>query len=76
MNVSVELTRDLLKYLDSKVGREYTSRSEVTRDAVRKMMHEELKQKARLRNLTVEQMEKTREDVARELLKGKYREYA
>ena len=76
MNVSVELTKDLLRYLDCKVGKEYTSRSEVARDAIRKMMHEELRQKARLRNLTTDEMERTREDVAKGLLKGKYREYA
>ena len=76
MNVSVELTKDLLRYLDCKVGREYTSRSEVTRDAIRKMMHDELKLKARLKNLTIDELERTREDVAKGLIKGKYREYA
>ena len=76
MNVSVELTRDLLKYMDGKVGREYKSRSEAVRDAIRLMIREDLRRQARLKDVTKERLSETRDHVAEELLRGKYRTYA
>ena len=75
MNVSIELTKDLLKYLDGKVGVGYTSRSEVTRDAIRKLIQEDIRRQARLKMITLRDLDGERKSVAGELIEKKYRHY-
>ena len=75
MNISIEVTKDLLDYLDGKVGQGYTSRSEVTRDAIRKLIQEDIRREARMRSLTLDELNKTRIDISGELIEKKYRHY-
>lgn len=75
MNISIEVTKDLLKYLDGKVGNGYTSRSEVARDAFRKLMQEDIRRQARLKSISLQDLEKARKDVCKTLIEERYRHY-
>ena len=68
MNISIEVTTEIKDYLDYQVKKGYKSRSEVVRDAIRRMIKEEIRHEARKKNITLKDLEKTRDDVAKELL--------
>lgn len=77
MNISIEITGELLKYLDRKTAEEgYKSRSETIRDAIRRMIREDLRQEAKVKQITEEDLEGVRDGVAKELLRKDYRGYA
>jgi putative addiction module CopG family antidote len=76
MNISIELTGDLLEYLDSKVkGGLYKSRSEVIRSAIREMIHRDLEGQLRASGLTPGKIRKLRKQVAGELIAKKFKEF-
>jgi putative addiction module CopG family antidote len=75
MNISVELTEDLLEYLDSKVKSGlYKSRSEVIRSAIRDMIKQDLENRLRASGLTPAKIKQLRKKVAGELIAKKYKE--
>ncbi|WP_202319740.1 ribbon-helix-helix domain-containing protein [Archaeoglobus neptunius] len=72
MNVSIELTPELLEYLERKVkSRRYKSRSEVVREAIRMMMKADLERILEEKGLDLEKFEKEREKVSGELIEKK-----
>ncbi len=73
MNISVEVTGNLLKYLDSKVrSGMYKSRSEVVRQAIREMIEDDLAGQLEAKGITLDDIEDLREEVSPELLERKY----
>ena len=73
MNISVEVTGNLLEYLDKKVQSGlYKSRSEVVREAIREMIQRDLKELMEAKGITIEELEKLREEVSGELIKKKF----
>jgi Arc/MetJ-type ribon-helix-helix transcriptional regulator len=73
MNISVELTKDLIGYLKSKEkSRLYTSRSEVVRDALRRMMMDDLSMAAG--TITMSEFKKMRKRVGEEIVKERFPE--
>lgn len=73
MNISVEVTGNLLKYLDAKVKSGlFKSRSEVVRQAIREMIQIDLAAQLETKGITVEDIERMREDMAEELQGKKY----
>jgi len=73
MNVSVEVTGNLLDYLDQKVKQGYyKSRSEVVRNAIRLMIQKDIEEQLRLKGLDPETFEKIREETSGELLEKKF----
>ena len=73
MNVSVEVTGNLLEYLDQKVkqGR-YKSRSEVVRNAIRLMIQKDLEEQLRQKGLDPETFKEIRKETSGELLDTKF----
>lgn len=73
MNISVELTGNLLEYLDSKVRMgHYKSRSEVVRQAIREMIQQDLAGQLEAKGITMNDIDALREEVSVELVKRKY----
>ncbi len=73
MNISVEVTPDLLKYLDGKVkAGMFKSRSEVVREAIRDMIQRDLQEQLKAKGITPKDIDNLRDDVAKELLRKKY----
>jgi Arc/MetJ-type ribon-helix-helix transcriptional regulator len=72
MNVSIELTPDLVNYLKSKREGGYTSRSEVVRDALRKMMMDDLSLAAR--KVSPEEFENRRKIVGEDIVRARFPE--
>jgi putative addiction module CopG family antidote len=73
MNISVELTGNLLEYLDSKVRMGYyKSGSEVVRQAIREMIQQDLAGQLEAKGITMDDIESLREEVSVELVKRKY----
>lgn len=63
MNVSIEVTGDILEYLDSKVKEGlYKSRSEVVREAIRGMIQKDIEEKLKEKGLTPEELKEIREE--------------
>jgi len=74
MNISVEVTGNILEYLENKVKAGlYKSRGEVVREAIREMIRREIKEKMEIKGLTPAKFEKIREEVAGELIEKKYK---
>ena len=74
MNISVELTGSILEYIEKKVNMGlYKSRSEVIREAIRKMISDDIREQLKVRGLTEKELEKARNKVARELIGKKYK---
>ncbi len=74
MNISVEVTGNLLEYLDKKVKAGlYKSRSEVVREAIREMIQRDLQEQMQAKGITIEELEKLRGEVSGELIKKKFR---
>jgi len=75
MNISVEITGDLLEYLDIKVKSGlYKSRSEVIRSAIREMIQKDLEEQLRSKGLTPTKLRTLRKKVAGEIIAKKYKE--
>jgi len=56
MNISVEVTNDILRYLDAKVKEGlYKSRSEVVRTAIREMIQQDLSEQLKMKGITKKQ---------------------
>ena len=73
MNVSVEVTGNLLEYLDQKVKKGYfKSRSEVVRNAIRLMIQKDIEEQLRLKGLDPETFEEIRKETSGELLEKKF----
>ncbi|MFH1722866.1 MAG: ribbon-helix-helix domain-containing protein [Candidatus Altiarchaeota archaeon] len=74
MNVSVELTKDLMEYVEKKRRSGlYKSRSEVFRDALRKMINEELSSGVRSK-LSPEDFKRLRKEVGEKIVKARFPE--
>jgi len=68
MNISIELTPDLLRYLKSKEeSGTYISRSEIVRDALRRMMRDDVSVAAE--SMTMEEFERRKKEVGEELVR-------
>ena len=73
MNISVEVTGNLLKYLDSKVHSGFfKSRSEVVRQAIREMIQQDIAGQLEAKGITMDDIEALREEVSAELIERKY----
>lgn len=73
MNISIEVTGNLLDYLDKKVQLGlYKSRSEVVREAIREMIRRDLQEQMEAKGLTMEELDKLRGEVSSELIKKKF----
>ena len=73
MNISVEVTGELLDYLESKVEEGlFKSRSEVVRAAIREMIQKDIQYQLKEKGLSEEEMKKLREEEAGEILEEKY----
>ncbi len=69
MNVSIELTPQLLEYLEKKVKNgKYKSRSEVVREAIRMMMKADLERILEEKGIDLKRFEEEREKVSGELI--------
>ncbi len=75
MNVSVEVTGNLLEYLDQKVkqGR-YKSRSEAVRNAIRLMIQRDLEEQLRQSGLDPETFRDIQKETSGELLEKRFKE--
>ena len=75
MNISVEVTNDLLEYLDSKVeSGHYKSRSEVIRSAIRDYIQKDLEVQLRRKGLDPKTFKQLRKKVAGELVGKRYKQ--
>ncbi len=73
MNISIEVTGNLLKYLDSKVHSGFfKSRSEVVRQAIREMIQDDLAGQLEAKGISIDEIESLREEVSEELIERKY----
>ena len=75
MNVSVEMTGNILEYLDRKVKQGlFKSRSEAVRSAIRLMIQKDLEEQLRQRGLDPETFKTTRKETSGELLERRYKD--
>ncbi len=73
MNISIEVTENILEYLDKKVQSGfYKSRSEAVREAIRDMIQRDLKELMESKGITLENLDTLRGEVADELVKKKF----
>ncbi|MFO7991377.1 MAG: ribbon-helix-helix domain-containing protein [Thermoplasmata archaeon] len=73
MNISVEITGEILDYLETKVEEGlYKSRSEVVRAAIRDMIQKDIQMQLREKGLTPEELKKLRNENAGEVLEEKF----
>jgi putative addiction module CopG family antidote len=77
MNVSIEVTGNLLDYLDKKVKMGlYKSRSEVVRSAIRLMIQQDLEEQFKEAGLDPVEFSKARKKISGELLEKRYKDLA
>ena len=73
MNISVEVTENLLDYLDRKVQEGlYKSRSEMVREAIREMIRKDLAARMEEKGITMDNLDQLRGEVSGEIIKRKY----
>ncbi len=73
MNISVEITGNILEYLDAKVkSGMFKSRSEVVREAIRAMVQRDLMAQLSAKGISIDDIEKLREEVSPKLVERKY----
>jgi len=73
MNISVELTPELLEYIERKVrSGYYKSRSELIREAIRMMMKADIERMLEEKGIDLEKFEEEREKVSGELIEKNY----
>ena len=70
MNISLELTGNILEYLEEKVASgSYKSRGDVIKEAVREMIQRDLMKQLKEKGLnSLEEFEKARNEISGELL--------
>jgi len=74
MNISVEVTGNLLEYLNQKVeSGTYKSRSEVVRQAIRLLIQMDLEQQLKEKGIDPNNLDKLRNEVSGEVLGKKYK---
>lgn len=77
MNISVEVTENLLDYLDKKVEEGlYKSRSEMVREAIREMIRKDLATRMEEKGITMENLDQLRGEAFDEVIKRKGRDSA
>ena len=77
MNISIEVTDNILSYLDSKVKKGlYKSRSEVIREAIREMLRQDIVREMVQKGFKPEDLDKLRDEAANELFAKKYKRFA
>ena len=77
MNISVEITGNLLEYLNQKVkSGTYKSRSEVVRQAIRLLIQMDLEQQLKEKGIDPDNLDELRNEVSREVLGKKYKKLA
>ena len=77
MNISVEVTSSIVKYLDSKVRKGlYKSRSEVIREAIRELIRLDMVRELAENGFKPEDLERLRNEAADELFAKKYKRFA
>jgi len=75
MNISVEVTGTLLKYLDSKVKEGlYKSRSEAVRSAIREMIQDDISEQLKKKGVTPKELKKMRRELAGDILDKKFKD--
>lgn len=75
MNISVEVTATLLKYLDSKVKEGlYKSRSEAVRSAIREMIQDDISEQLKKKDVTPKELKKMRRKIADDILDEKFKD--
>lgn len=75
MNISIEITGEILEYLNSKVQSGlYKSRSEVIRNAIREMIQNDLEEQLRAKGITPKKLKELRKEVAGGIIVKKYKE--
>ncbi|MEA3458860.1 MAG: ribbon-helix-helix domain-containing protein [Candidatus Thermoplasmatota archaeon] len=75
MNISVEVTGTLLKYLDSKVKEGlYKSRSEAVRSAIREMIQDDISEQLKKKGVTPKELKKMRREIAGDILDKKFKD--
>ena len=74
MNISVEVTGEILEDLDNKVKNGlYKSRSEVVRSAIRELIQKDLEEQLRAKGITVKNLGKLRKEAAGEIIGRKFK---
>ena len=75
MNISIEVTGELLEYLDGKVKSGFfKSRSEVVRTAIREMIQKDLAEQLDQAGLTKENLKELRKEVSSGIIRKKFPE--
>ena len=75
MNISIEITVEILEYLNSKVESGlYKSRSEAIRNAIREMMQRDLEEQLRAKGISPKKIKQMRREAAGEIISKKYKE--
>ncbi|WP_203219045.1 ribbon-helix-helix protein, CopG family [Geoglobus acetivorans] len=73
MNISVELTPELLEYVERKVkSGYYKSRSELVREAIRMMMKADIERMLEEKGIDLEKFEEEGKKVSSELIERKF----
>lgn len=73
MNISVEITGEILDYLEAKVEEGfYKSRSEVVRAAIREMIQKDIHMQLKKKGLTPEELKRLRNENGGEILEEKF----
>jgi len=74
MNISVEITENILEYLDSKVQQGlFKSRSEVVRSAIREMIQKDIEHQLRAKGIKPRDLSKLRNEAASDLIAKKFK---
>jgi len=74
MNISVEVTGNLLEFLNEKVKSGiYKSRSEAVREAIRLLIQNDLEYQLKEKGIDPNNLDKYRDEVAEEVLGKKYK---
>jgi len=74
MNISIEITGEILEYLNSKVESGlYKSRSEAIRNAIREMIRKDLEEQLRAKGISPKNIKKLRKEAAGEIIEKKYK---
>jgi|Deesub1362A_J573_1020465.scaffolds.fasta_scaffold00631_11 putative addiction module CopG family antidote len=74
MNISIELTPELLDYIENQVKKgRYKSRSEVVREAIRMMIKEDLERLLEEKGLDLSKLEEGREKVSGVLIEKMFK---
>lgn len=69
MNISVEITNEILCYLDAKVNEGlYKSRSEVVRTAIREMIQQDISEQLKKKGVTKKELQQLREHIVSDLI--------